>query len=371
VIGPFKELERASMSIVNVAKAAGVSSATVSRVLNNFPGVRPETVRRVREAVRDLNFSPLRRRRNAGGAVKTGGRRPGRTGNIAVITLGQTRDWLQMPVMASVVGGIRSAVSERGFRLILDEVLDPDKPNRLIDKREIDGAVVFVTGAMPPETCRETLDKLSQLVPVVWTMGEGVGGRNVDHVTCDNVGIGHVAFEYLVKMNCKEVGFVSLNPAWPFMRLRAQSFFNIACDSHLPATAYLINNCDPMIIHSYGKQVVTAATAEELVARIAAAKPRPTGLFIANDLTTATLTPILVRQGLQPGQAMTIVSCDNEESRLAALQPQPASIDIGAEEVGYRAVVRLVARMRHPDERPIVIRVAAKLEPPNAVPAPR
>jgi LacI family transcriptional regulator len=355
------------MSIVNVAKAAGVSTATVSRVLNNFPGVRPETVRRVRDAVRDLNFSPLRMRRESNVGTRHTGRRPGRTGNIAVITLGQTRDWLQLPVMASVVGGIRSAVSERGFRLILDELLDPTKPNRLIDKREIDGAVVFVTAAMPPEVCRETLDKLSQLVPIVWTMGEEVGGYSVDHVTCDNIRIGHIAFEYLRKKNCQEVAFVSLNPSWPFVRLRAQSFLNTAYDAGHPATVYILTD-DPMVIDSYGKRVVAATSAEALVSKIAAATPRPSGLFIANDLTTATLTPILIRQKLQPGQAVTLVSCDNEESRLAALQPQPASIDIGAEEIGYRAVVRLVSRMRNPDERPIVIRVAARLETPIEAP---
>jgi LacI family transcriptional regulator len=354
------------MSIVNVAKAAGVSTATVSRVLNNFPGVRTETVRRVRDAVRALNYSPLRQRREPSDEMRRGAGRPGRTGNIAVITLGQARDWLQLPIMASVIAGIRSAVSERGFRLILDEMLDPLRPHRLIDRREIDGAVVFVTAYMPSEACNQALEKLSHLVPIVWAMGDEIGTYEVDHVTCDNIRIGHMAFEYLRERGCNETAFVTLNPSWFFMRLRGQSFLNAAYDGQRPATAFIVSD-EPMVVDSYGKRVVTAKTSEALAAKIATANPRPTGLFIGNDQTTATLTPMLIRQGLQPERDITIVSCDHEESRLGALQPRPATIDIGAEEIGYRAVVRLMSRMSFPNEKPLVIRVAAHMVPPGAV----
>jgi LacI family transcriptional regulator len=355
------------MSILDVAKAAGVSTATVSRVLNNFPHVREETVNRVREAVQALNYTPLRARRD-GGDPETRGR-PGRTGNVAVITLGQARDWLQMPVMASAVAGIRTAVSERGFRLILEEILDPTKPNPLIDRREIDGAIVFVTGALPSDVCNEALAKLSEKVPIVWAMGDEHGNYDVDHVTYDNLRIGNMACEYLRSRNCREIGLVSLNPAWIFMRLRAQSFLNSAYDAGRPATAYVVSE-DQMLIDSYGKRVVAAKSAEEIVAAIAAAQPKLNGLFTLNDQTTAMLAPILTRHGIRPERDVTIVSCDNEQSRLAALQPRPATIDIGAEEVGYRAMTRLVNRMRHPEESPLIIRVAARLVVAEKAPVP-
>jgi len=347
-------------SIANVAKAAGVSTATVSRVLNNFPHVREETVRRVREAVQALNYNPLRTRRDLNDENHIGRSRPGRTGNIAVITLGQARDWLQLPVMATAVAGIRSAVTERGYRLILDELLDPTKPHRLIDRREIDGAIVFVTGYFPPEKCREALDIISQKIPVVWAMGEEYGNYDVDHVTCDNVHIGHLAFEYLRRKSCDEMAVVSLHPEWFFMRLRAQSFLNDAYDARRPATAYVIGD-DSMMLESYGSRVIGSKTPEELVAKLLAAPQRPQGLFVLNDQATVTIVPLLMRHGLRIEKDITIVSCDNEESRLAALHPRPATIDIRSEEVGYRAMVRLASRMRNPEETPLVVRVAARL----------
>ena len=46
------------MDILQVAKRANVSTATVSRVLNGFPGVREKTVPRVRRAVAEMNYVP-------------------------------------------------------------------------------------------------------------------------------------------------------------------------------------------------------------------------------------------------------------------------------------------------------------------------
>src|SRR5437879_3909205 len=53
----------ATMSIVAVAKRAGVSVATVSRVLNNLDNVRAETVKQVRAAMRELGYKPPQVRR--------------------------------------------------------------------------------------------------------------------------------------------------------------------------------------------------------------------------------------------------------------------------------------------------------------------
>ena len=48
------------------------------------------------------------------------------------------------------------------------------------------------------------------------------------------------------------------------------------------------------------------------------------------------------------------------------VSPRPATVDIRAEEVGYRAMVRLASRMRNPEETPLVVRVAAKIVPAGA-----
>src|SRR5213075_2234786 len=94
---------RNTMALMDVANHAGVSIATVSRVLNNEPGVRPETIEQVQRALRAAAYDPA--------AVRRGprpGKRDGKTTqSIAVLVLGQTQEeWFRLPVFAAVVAGI-------------------------------------------------------------------------------------------------------------------------------------------------------------------------------------------------------------------------------------------------------------------------
>src|SRR4051794_31420899 len=105
------------MSIVEVAKIAGVSTATVSRVLNGLPGVRAETVAQVQAAVAQLSYTPQRvhKRRRRTAKVRL------QTGNIAAITVGHDPSWLALPVLASVVGGLQRGAQVHELRLLLGE----------------------------------------------------------------------------------------------------------------------------------------------------------------------------------------------------------------------------------------------------------
>src|SRR5690242_17779063 len=77
--------KRASVSITEVAKIAGVSTATVSRVINKVPDVRPETADQVHAAMRSIGYTPPKVRRGP----KLGPRsKPPRVGQIAVVTVG-------------------------------------------------------------------------------------------------------------------------------------------------------------------------------------------------------------------------------------------------------------------------------------------
>src|SRR3954470_20438081 len=132
------------MSIVSVAKRAGVSIATVSRVINDLDNVRGETAEQVRAAMRELGYTPPRVKRGP----KAGRRRvqpphvlP--SGQIAVLTLGGVQLWLTLPVMASVVTGITREAKSLDVWAVLDEMPDPGQLSPIFRRREVDGAIVF------------------------------------------------------------------------------------------------------------------------------------------------------------------------------------------------------------------------------------
>lgn len=349
------------MSIVEVARIAQVSTATVSRVLNNLPGVRAETVARVKAAVSETKYKPQRvhsRRQKAPRTAKLKSR------NIAVITVGQGSEWLAMPIMASVLAGIQRGVNSNELRLLLGEMPDPEKPSPLLSGKQIDGAVVFASSELSQEQLVACFRSMQRQTAIVWCMGTEMA-VGVDHVTPDNVSVGRIAFDYLKRQNCRSFGFLTTKPEWPLMRLRGQAFLNSALDANFKPSAYLCTN-QPRVVDAYGPRTKAADNAEALVAAFAADPNRPEGLFAGNDLLTTEIYPLLARYGLRVGHDVKIVSCDNEEIRLSGLHPRPASIDIGAEEIGFRAVGRLLNRIDRPNGPPLVIQVMPRLQlPPN------
>src|SRR5687768_12852067 len=348
------------MSIIRVAKRAGVSVATVSRVINRFPGVRPQTVKQVREAMKELLYVPSAIRPGP----KPGSRRPARLrsrlGSIMVLTVGQTwREWLTLPVFAQVFAGIAAAAKGRHLKLLVDEMPDPHQVSGLIAGGQVDGAIVFCSSRLG----RGDFESLRQHpVPLVRVMGPAEGPAAIDQVTTDNGAVGHLAHRYLGECGCREMAFVAEYPAWPLMRMRGHGCANAARDDGHGVTSYVVSD-NPAVIENYGPRVQAASSLGELVSRMASGAARPRGIFSATDLLTLKLYPLLQARGLVPGRDVTVVSCDNQTSLLSMLAPRPASIDLRPEEIGPLAVARLVHRLEHPDEPALEIQVPPKVGP--------
>src|ERR1017187_9345394 len=98
------------MSVVQIAKHAGVSIATVSRVMTNSRRVQPEIAEKVRTAIQELGLPPRQIRNRERRADAKG--RLAKT--IGIITLGQEyRAWFSDPVIASVIAEITQAAAEQ------------------------------------------------------------------------------------------------------------------------------------------------------------------------------------------------------------------------------------------------------------------
>lgn len=357
-----RDIKRAAMpkqsrlSITDVAKASGVSVATVSRVLNGLTGVGAETAAHVKDVAGKLAYRPLRARQKID--RRTPSNRP-RTGNIAIVTLGEVRDWLQLPVMAAAVNGVRAMTDRAGYRLILSEVLDPFNSESLFQNLDIEGATVFVSSSFNQERIARALEILNARWPVVWAMG-GPLPVNVDHICPNNYRIGQLAHAHLSSYGCQNVAYVTTSPSWPMMRVRGHGFLDAALDAGRPARAFIYDK-DTSLSSAYGPDVVTLNDTVRLMQKVASASPKIDGLFIANDRTAVELYPLMMRTGIHPVRDVAIIACDNEDVRLSALNPRPASIDIGAEQIGRRAVTRLLKRIAEPGDWPVTIQITPKL----------
>src|SRR5438874_3337455 len=125
-------------TMTNVARAAGVSLKTVSRVVNGEPNVRVETAHRVEDAIELLGF----RRNDLARAL-----RQGRVSGI----LGLVTEDISNPFYSAIARGIEEEVRGRGLLVISgssDE--DPDRERMLLQllcERRVDGLLIVPTSA--------------------------------------------------------------------------------------------------------------------------------------------------------------------------------------------------------------------------------
>src|SRR5262245_13821918 len=296
------------MSITRVAKLAGVSSSTVSRVINNHPRVAPETAESVRRAMEKLNYTPSERRPGPKPSLRT------RTGaaNIAFLVLG-TSGGRSTPAFEGLLHGVSHAANKSGLNLVFTHVPDAEHLSSSILSGRIDGALLH--GALPGKELRERLLD----VPTVWLMGNRRRPEWGDQVMPDGYEVGELAANHLLERGHRHLAFLNLDGSHWALRLYGHAFDATATD----AGAQCERLEQPRETSSAYWHEHSFEAVERLVQRYVALSPRPTGLFVADDMQVALIQPALQRHDVDvaPGK-VEIISCNNEKPYLVGLNPK-------------------------------------------------
>jgi DNA-binding LacI/PurR family transcriptional regulator len=186
-------------AMTDVAKLAGVSHQTVSRVLNEHPNVRQRTRIRVQAAITELGYRPNQPARLLA------------TGTSQVIGFVSRSSTLYGP--ASMITALAEAALEHGFAVNVESVRTLDrKPvadaiGRLLDQR-VAGLVVIV----PVESANDALDDLADDIPLVNVDGDP--RRPTELVTVDQEAGARAATEHLLAAGHRTVWHVSGPGNW-------------------------------------------------------------------------------------------------------------------------------------------------------------
>ncbi|GAB4189903.1 MAG: LacI family DNA-binding transcriptional regulator [Phycisphaeraceae bacterium] len=323
------------MSISEVAKLAGVSHATVSRVINDRPGVSQDLTRRVREAMKRLNYTPPAKRRGPKPKSRSGVK----TGNIALLFVGTDPTLVVSPVTASVLHAAEEALAERGFNMIVGQLTDGDRLPPNVASGKVDGLLMH--GYPPPPKIAEILTRH----PTVWMLSQrSRRGYWGDRVAPDNKAIGRFAAEYLIDRAHRHIATMQCNTTHIGFEVRARAFVEWAREAGVSsATVVTHPDSDKMTQQQQDSQ----EHIDMLVDRLLELSPRPTGLFVPRDPLAIKVYRSLRERGVEPGRDITIMSCDNNNI-LAGLNPRPATIDVRPDVIGARAVDQLIWRMENP-----------------------
>jgi LacI family transcriptional regulator len=270
----------------DVAHRAGVSTATVSRVISGAANVRGPAREKVEKAIRALKFQPSRAAQNL----------RARSSKVVGLVISD----IQNPFFTSVVRGIEDTLMQSGYSLVLcnsDE--DAAKERNYIEvlhAERVAGVVIASTKRINPG-----LNRLTQTgVPVVG-IDRYVSTPEIDTVQVDNVRASRDAVEHLVKLGHRRIGMVSLPTSLPTGQERRQGFIAAMREAGLEV--------EPRMISVASNPRVDGG--QRAMQQLLGVSPKVTAVFTASNLLTIGTLITLREAGVKIGDELSLVAFDD------------------------------------------------------------
>jgi DNA-binding LacI/PurR family transcriptional regulator len=313
--GPTGASSYRGPAMTDVARLAGLSHQTVSRVINNHANVRPTTRVRVLAAIEELGY----RRNSAARTLVTG-----RSQTLGVVSLNST---LYGP--ASTLYGIEQAALDSHYFITVATLRSTDRAavrqaiGRLVDQG-VDGIVVIA----PLESVAEALADLPVGLPVVAV--EGDADAEIDTVTVDQRAGARAATEHLLNKGHQTVWHVAGPQDWFEARHRSAGWQNTLEEAGAEVPPPLSGDWSPRSGFEAG--------------RVLARMPDVTAVFAANDSMALGVLRALHDYGRDvPGDVSLIGFDDLPE--VAYLTPRLTTVRQDFAEVGRRGLALLVEQI--------------------------
>ena len=247
-------------NIRDIAKLAGVSTATVSRTLATPEVVMPETRAKVEAAVRELDYRPNALASNL---------RKRRTQNIVVVV-----PYIHNPFFSGVVQGIEHVAHGHGHKVLLGESQNNqqrlDTYADMLESKEADGLILL--GALLPTSIARAVDAGEvPAVPIVMAC-EYFPGLRAPNVRIDNVAAAAAATEHLVQLGHKRVAMITGPSGNPLVKDRVKGYRLQMAKAGLTVPADYVARGDFSVESGY-----------HAMQRLLALTHKPTAVFCAND----------------------------------------------------------------------------------------
>jgi DNA-binding LacI/PurR family transcriptional regulator len=308
-----------------VAELAGVSTATVSRVLNNYPHIRDDVRRTVLDAIAELEYKP---NRVAQRLRATSSRLIG----IVVTDISN-------PFFNTIMASIEGEFFNHGFSVLMSNTAaDPQKELGYLSMMENEG----VAGLVIAPTS-ENVDRVAELaeagLPIVVIDRRMTSGK-VDMVLADNVAGAQTAVEHLIALGHTRVGHIGGPVHLTSGRERYQGYQQAMDNAGLAISPNLVRLGNHLYESGYSCALDLLDSADP-----------PTALFIANNMMTLGALNAIHDRGRRIPHDIAIVGFDDMPWS-TSLNPPLTAVAQPTLEIGYRAASMLLERIEQPDLSP-------------------
>ncbi|MFE9449033.1 LacI family DNA-binding transcriptional regulator [Streptomyces sp. NPDC006739] len=299
----------------DVARLAGVSKQTVSRVLNENPAVRPETRDAVLEAMRTLGYRPSRSARSLAS---------GRTRMLGVISFDAARYG-----PASILTAINGAAQEAGYLLssIALDTADRDTVVRAADRLSAEGADGVIAIA-PQRWVGAALAEARLDTPMV--VLESDLGDGTPWVTADSATGARLATEHLLGLGHATVRHIAGPPGWASADRRLESWRSTLRAAGAAVPAPLTGDWSADSGYELGRRM--------------AEDPEVTAVFASNDQMALGVLRACHEAGRRVPEDVSVVGYD-DIPEAAHLLPPLTTVRTDFAEIGRSALRLLLARI--------------------------
>lgn len=308
----------AKLTISDIAQLAGVSKATVSRVLNHKPDVDPATRERILHLMDEQGFVP-----SAAAASLAGGR---------TRLVGMLVPSLTWPLMPEIMRGVAEAVDSSAYELVLYSINNERDRSPVIDRILATSLTEGLLGVFPGASGTYLADLHRQGFPVVVIDDQNSCG-DAPCVTVDNIAGARSAVNHLLDMGHERIGYIQGPASYLCCAERYDGYRQTLAQAGLTVDPSLFVQGDfkPASGHA--------------CTRVLLARPQPpTAIFCSNDDMAIGALAAAEELGLRVPKDLSIVGFDDSQLAVHA-RPPLTTVRQPFFEMGMRAMAGLLDRL--------------------------
>lgn len=317
---------RVGITIKDVARAAGTSVSTVSKVINGHYSISEETRKRVRRVIDELGYYP---------SVNAQNFARGSTRSVVFLTSLAPNTAFENPHMFEIMSGLEAALRRRGYSLVVrgsDMTAASGMAEEIISRRSADGLVIHASVLSRPLAAMLTRSRFPHIV---------LGLPNFESQVCwidiNNVFSGVTAATHLMKQGYRRIAFIG---GLEYDRISAH---------RLEGARRALEDAGHQLEERYiwlGES--SWQEGNRMAKQLLALRPMPDAIIRANNYIALGCVSAIRELGLRIPKDVGVIAFDDYPfSRMA--EPELTVVNIDVRDMGEQAGKLLTEMIRNPN----------------------